>query len=124
LSPVRILSDKASKVGGYQNNFASGVIVTADGIVLTQGQISQWRFRDGSPFGSVGDGTAVVLHDGRGCPAELPGANRTHDVSLLRLLEPGPYPHVRIRATASVKPGDWVLKIGHPLGYRKGRSAP
>ncbi len=52
------------------------------------------------------------------------GANRTHDVSLLRLLAPGPYLHVPIRATAPVAVGDWVLKIGHPLGYRKGRSAP
>jgi hypothetical protein len=31
---------------------------------------------------------------------------------------------VPIRATAPVEVGDWVLKIGHPLGYRKGRSAP
>ena len=79
---------------------------------------------DTSPTGSAGDRTTVILHDGRECPAELLGANRTHDVSLLRLLEPGPYPHVPIRATAPVEVGDWVLKIGHPLGYRKGRSAP
>jgi S1-C subfamily serine protease len=31
---------------------------------------------------------------------------------------------VPIRATARVEAGDWVLKIGHPLGYRKGPSAP
>ena len=82
------------------------------------------RFEETSPTGSAGDRTTVILHDGRECPAELLGANRTHDVSLLRLLEPGPYPHVPIRATAPVEVGDWVLKIGHPLGYRKGRSAP
>ena len=121
---VRNPSDKSSKVGGYQNNYASGVIVTADGIVLSQGHVSHWRFRDGSPIGSAGDRTTVILHDGRECPAELLGANRTHDVSLLRLLEPGPYPYVPIRATAPVEVGDWVLKLGHPLGYRKGRSAP
>jgi serine protease Do len=121
---VRNSSDKSSKVGGYQKNYSSGVIITGDGIVLSQGHVSHWRFRDGSPIGSVGDRTTVILHDGRECPAELLGANRIHDVSLLRLLEPGPYPHVPIRATAQVAVGDWVLKIGHPLGYRKGRSAP
>jgi len=112
-----------------EGNYASGVIITADGIVLSQGHVSHWKFRDtfrpgSSPTGSAGDRTTVILHDGRECPAELLGANRTHDVSLLRLLEPGPYPHVPIRATAPVAVGDLVLKIGHPLGYRKGRSAP
>jgi serine protease Do len=110
-------------------NFASGVIITADGIMLSQGDVSHWKFRDtirpgSSPTGSAGDRTTVILHDGRECPAELLGANRTHDVFLLRLLEPGPYPQVPIRATAPVAVGDWVLKIGHPLGYRKGQSAP
>ena len=112
-----------------EENYASGVIITDDGIVLSQGHVSHWKFGDtfrpgSSPTGSAGDRTTVILHDGRECPAELLGANRTHDVSLLRLLEPGPYPHLPIRATTPVEVGDWVLKLGHPLGYRKGRSAP
>jgi serine protease Do len=129
---VRNPFQKPSEVGHHQD-YASGVIITAHGVVLTQWHVSHWKSsEDGdgtvirwgsSPTGSTGDRTTVILHDGRECPAELLGANRTHDVSLLRLLEPGPYPHVPIRATAPVEVGDWVLKIGHPLGYRKGRSA-
>ena len=131
---IRNPVQKPSEMGRHQKNYASGVIITADGIVLSQWHVSHWQVSedgdgatiraDSSPTCSAGDRTTIILHDGRECPAELLGANRTHDVSLLRLIEPGPYPHVPIRTTASVEVGDWVLKIGHPLGYRKGRSAP
>ncbi len=131
---IRNPVQKPSEVGRHLKNYASGVIITADGIVLSQWHVSHWEISedgdgttlraDSSPTCSAGDRTTVVLNDGRESPAELLGANRTHDVSLLRLLEPGPYPHVPIRATSRVEAGDWVLKIGHPLGYRKGRSAP
>jgi serine protease Do len=126
---VRSPFDKPSEAGGYQKNYASGVIITAEGIVLSQWHVSHLKRSEHGVFstetsGSAGDRTTVILHDGRECPAELLGANRTHDVSLLRLLEPGPYPHVPVRATAPVEVGGWVLKLGHPRGYRKGRPAP
>ncbi len=107
------------------------MIINADGIVLSQWHVSHVKSSERgvismetSPTGKAGDRTTVILHDGRECPAELLGANRSHDLSLLRLLEPGPYPYVPIRAAAPIEVGDWVLKLGHPLGYRKDRSAP
>jgi serine protease Do len=109
------------------------VIVTEDGIVLSQWHVSHWRRDpsderssriDNSSTYSAGEKTVVILHDGRECRAELLGADRNRDVSLLRLLEPGPYPHVPIRPENQVRVGDWVLKLGHPLGYRRDRSAP
>ncbi len=118
-----------SKPGGY-SSYYSGVIVTEGGIVLSQWHVSHWaQPSDGgihprSPTFSAGEKTTVILHDGRECPAELLGADRTRDLSLLRLLEPGPYPFAPIDAGNVAHLGDWVLKIGHPLGYRRGRSAP
>jgi len=128
---VRNPVKRPPKTGWYED-YASGVIVTEDGIVLSQWHVSHLRddASDEGPSGpdspsySAGEETTVILHDGRECRAELLGANITHDVSLLRLLEPGPYPHVPIRPENQVQVGDWVLKIGHPLGYRRDRPAP
>ena len=130
---VRNPFSRASGTTGHQEGTASGVIITADGLVLSQWHVSHEKsFEDGHraldpaswPTGLAGEKTTVILHDGRECPAELLGANRDYDLSLLRLLEPGPYPHVPVRATAPVEAGDWALQIGHPLGYRRDRSAP
>jgi serine protease Do len=109
--------------GGYQSDYASGVIVTADGIVLSQRHVTHVDQSSGREK-SAGEKTTVILHDGRECPAVLLGASHTCDVSLLRLLPPGPYPYAPIRPTTQARLGEWVLKIGHPLGYRKDRSAP
>ncbi|MFO0906741.1 MAG: serine protease, partial [Isosphaeraceae bacterium] len=70
-----------------------------------------------------GERTTVILHDGRVVPAELLGAEQVYDFSLLRLLEPGPYPYVPLEPKAEVGLGDWVLKSGHPTGYHRDRGA-
>ena len=43
--------------------------ITADGIVLSQGHVTHWKFSDtvrpgSSPTGRAGDRTTVILHDG------------------------------------------------------------
>ena len=101
--------------------YASGVIIRADGLILSQAHVSHnldWRrVRSRKP----GERTTVVLCDGRKIEAELLGANQSFDLSLLRLLEPGPFPCVPLVPSATVTLGDWVLKLGHPLGYRRDR---
>jgi hypothetical protein len=101
------------------------VIITADGLILSQFHFSHrfpgWDGRQPPKFRQPGDRTMVVLSDGRKKEAELLGGDQTFDLSLLRLVEPGPYPYVALDCSASVELGDWVLKLGHPLGYRRDR---
>jgi serine protease Do len=104
--------------------YATGVIIRADGLILSQAHVSHIlpkkpseRPRSRQP----GERTTVVLNDGRRIKAELLGADLSFDLSLLRLLEAGPYPHLSLDPDASVGLGDWVLKLGHPLGYRRDR---
>jgi serine protease Do len=107
---------------------ASGVIITVEGLVLSQYHVSHQKSRQverGTPESyKPGEKTKVILHDGREVEAELLGANQVHDLSLLRLLSPGPYPHVELKRDVSVAIGDWVLQLGHVQGYRRDRAAP
>jgi S1-C subfamily serine protease len=105
-------------------SFWSGVIISADGLVLTQFHVSHRYEWDGNlPYRSrqPGEFSSVILSDGRRFDAELLGADQTYDLSLLRILDRGPHPHVPLTRYVSPKLGDWVLKLGHPMGYLRGR---
>lgn len=104
----------------------SGVIITADGLVLSQMHVSHLRLnaKDFSDFHKPGEEAAILLADGTERKAKLLGADRDYDLSLLQLSEPGPYPFVPLQNDVKVRTGDWVVKIGHPLGFRKDRPAP
>jgi serine protease Do len=105
---------------------ASGVIITADGLVLSQMHVSHTRpgSKDFSDPHKPGEEATVLFADGKERKAKLLGASRVYDLSLLQLSEPGPYPFVPLRSDVKVRTGDWVVKLGHPLGFRKDRPAP
>jgi serine protease Do len=114
----------SSKTPWGTERYASGVIITIDGLILSQFHVShRLEWRPGEPYRSrqPGERTMVILSDGRKIEAELLGADATFDLSLLRLLEPGPYPHAALDPSSNVGIGDWVLKLGHPTGYRRDR---
>ncbi len=95
---------------------AAGVIISPEGLVLSQAHVTH-------PEGAKpGARIRVFLHDGTATEAELLGADRLHDTSLLQLTKPGPYPFAPL-ADRHPAPGDLVLKMGYPLplSYRKHR---
>jgi serine protease Do len=104
--------------------YCSGVIITVDGLVLSQFHVSHrytWNGKEPVRSRQPGERTTVILSDGREVKAELLGADQTYDLSLVRLLEPGPYACVPLELETAVRLGDWVLKLGHPIGYRRDR---
>jgi serine protease Do len=90
----------------------SGVIVSADGMVLTAGHV----------VGEANVDVGVILPDGRVVKGKTLGANRTIDSGMLKITEPGKYPFVELGASKDLSVGEWVLAIGHPGGYKVGRS--
>ncbi len=104
----------------HHEPFASGVIITADGLILSQYHVSHRL--DPVKSRKPGERLKVILHDGREGEAELLGADRTSDLSLLRLLKAGPYAHTPLDEKVAVKLGEAVLRLGHPDGFRRGRT--
>jgi serine protease Do len=99
------------RIGGAAG---SGVIIDAAGNVLTAGHVS------GEPGRTRN--CIVILPDGRELKAKTLGQNRGIDSGLIQILAKGKYPYVDMGESSKVKPSQWVLSIGHPGGFKKGRS--
>lgn len=82
----------------------SGVIVSADGRVLTNHHVI--------------DGAETIrarFSNGGVVDLELVGSDPTIDIALLQLPE-GNWPYVELGTSADVEVGDWVVAAGNPLG--------
>jgi len=94
--------------------FGSGVIVSRDGLVLTAGHVMASRFKGNYE---------VIFPDGRRVKAEPLGKNLNVDAGMVRIVEPGPFPSVKIAQSDPLE-GDWVITLGHSGGYDLGRKPP
>lgn len=89
----------------------SGVIVSEDGVVMTAGHVCNRSNQEAE----------VLLYDGKTVKGKTLGVFRTGDVGLVKITEPGKWPFVERGRSADLKPGEWCVALGHPLGYRKER---
>lgn len=105
--------------------FGSGVIISEDGLVLCQYHVSHEGVYDKTvgltAYGQIGDKVEVVLSDGRRVTGELLGGDRLADISLVKIVEPGPYSFGSLSSRERVQLGQWTIKLGHPTGYQPSR---
>lgn len=85
-------------------SLGSGFILSADGYILTNHHVI-----DGASQ------VTVKLSDGREFKAKVVGSDEQYDVALLKIDAKG-LPTVRIGDSNTLKPGQWVVAIGSPLG--------
>lgn len=95
-------------IGG---SFGSGVIVTEDGYILTAGHVVSSPDHDAT----------VIFPDGKKVKAKTLGVNRVMDSGMLKITEPGKYPHVELGRSSDLKLGQWCVTLGHPGGFNKDR---
>lgn len=90
----------------------SGVLISADGYVLTAAHVA----------GRPGRRATVIFSDGRRQSGMTLGTNETTDAGLIKLDNEGPWPFAPMGDSDGIRPGHWVLATGHPNGYVVGRS--
>ncbi|MCH2180034.1 MAG: S1C family serine protease [Mariniblastus sp.] len=92
--------------------FGSGVIINEKGLILTAGHVI-------SPRGEL----VIIFPSGRRARAKSLGRNLSVDAGMAQILEPGPWPFVKL-ADSPPENGEWVVALGHSGGFELGRKPP
>ena len=89
----------------------TGIIVSQDGYVLTAAHV----------IGEPDIQADVFLADGRNLKAKTLGLNRRFDSGMLRIESKESLPYLDIGQSTDLRPGQWVVAIGHPGGLDRER---
>jgi serine protease Do len=93
-------------------SIGSAVVITEEGFVLSAAHVC------GEPDMPV----VFTFPSGRTARGKTLGTDHGMDSGLMKITDPGPWPHVEMAEPTSVRPGDWVLALGHPGGFDHERS--
>ena len=110
----KVLQKVMPAVVGVRVGFGqgSGVIVKEDGTILTAGHVS----------GTPNKNAVVVLRDGNLRKGKTLGQNKGIDSGMIKISDEGKYPFLEMGKSSELKPGQWVIAIGHPGGFRPNRT--
>ena len=91
----------------------SGVITTADGLVLTAAHVVQGV-----------EELTVVFPNGEQVQGKVLGANYSKDIAMVKITKSGPWPFAGMGASKPLEAGDWVIALGHSAGFDAARTPP
>ena len=90
---------------GQRGGNGAGVVWRANGLIVTNRHVVH------------GDSADVVLADGRRLLGRVIARHPDRDLALLKV-EADDLPAVEVGDSSTVRPGQLVLAVGHPLGFR------
>lgn len=90
-----------------QRGEGSGFVIDADGVILTNAHVV-----------SQADRVMVSFPDGRSFEGEVIGEDPLTDIAVVRV-PTGSLPTVPLGESATVRPGQWAIAIGNPLGLEE-----
>lgn len=90
---------------GQRGGNGAGVIWRDDGLIVTNRHVVR------------GDGAEIVLSDGRRLAGTVAARHRDRDLALIKVEATG-LPAIEVADSSTVRPGQIVLAIGHPIGFK------
>ncbi len=90
--------------GRIEEGTGSGFILDSNGIIITNAHVVNGA-----------DEVTVTLRDGRSFMGSVVGADELTDVAVVRI-EASDLPTVTLADSERVRPGEWAIAIGNPLG--------
>ncbi|MGA0854184.1 MAG: S1C family serine protease [Luteolibacter sp.] len=91
----------------------SGVIVSAEGLILTAAHVIQGAKE-----------MFVVFPDGKQITGKVLGANHSKDIAMVKTEDKGPFPFVNLGESKPLRAGDWLVALGHSTGFDAARTPP
>jgi S1-C subfamily serine protease len=120
--PSVVSVDRFDKTRGFMDSQAveretgtgSGVIVSADGIIVTNNHVVAGRMtRNGT---EVLPRVQVRLYDGQKVEAKVLGTDVRSDLAVLKIEAKNLQP-IELGSSSSLEVGEWVMAVGNPLGF-------
>jgi serine protease Do len=90
------------QVGG-----GSGVVVSADGLVMSVAHVGD----------HAGRRLKFVFPDGRLVDGITLGNDEAGDAALMRITDRGPWPHVDVAKPEDIKLGEWCVAVSYPITF-------
>ncbi len=101
---------------GSQSQEGSGIILSADGLVLTDDHIIATLTNSPGPGSNGAPKTTVTFSDGRTAPFTVVGTDPTSDVAVVRVQGVSGLSPINVGSSSDLQVGQSVIAIGSPLG--------
>jgi len=120
--PSVVSVDRFDKMRGFfesqaterETGTGSGVIVSADGIIITNNHVVAGRqTRNGT---SVFPRVQVRTYDGQKLEAKILGTDERSDLAVLKIEGKNLKP-MELGSSGTLEVGEWVMAVGNPLGF-------
>ncbi|MGH3970451.1 MAG: S1C family serine protease [Mycobacterium sp.] len=102
---------------GHQSEEGSGIILSSDGLILTNNHVIA-AAANGEQRGGSGAApkTTVTFSDGRTAGFAVVGADPTTDIAVVRVQDVSGLSPITLGSSASLRVGEPVVAVGSPLG--------
>jgi putative serine protease PepD len=104
---------------GRQSEEGSGIVLSADGLVMTNNHVVAAAANPkgpGGPGGGAAPKTTVTFSDGRTAPFTVVGTDPTSDIAVVRVQGISGLNPISLGSSSDLKVGQPVVAIGSPLG--------